>query len=112
MIPHILFAAARRRDTEEPETPPSAPAAPSNLSVYEYSSGTRFGIQWTLGDSSATHEMFRADVLYAPLAPGISSQDVGVKASNGTHTWKCRAFKSGLYSAFSSAITTSNGQLA
>jgi hypothetical protein len=79
----------------------SGPAgAPSSMSVYEYSGGTRFGIQCALGD-----------VLYTTTGAGVSSVDIGPKSGDGTHTWKARHLEDGTYSAFSDAITTNDGVL-
>jgi hypothetical protein len=90
----------------------SGPAgAPSSMSVYEYSGGTRFGIQCALGDSGATTEWFRDDVLYTTTGAGVSSVDIGPKSGDGTHTWKARHLEDGTYSAFSDAITTNDGVL-
>jgi hypothetical protein len=80
--------------------------APSGLSVYEYQGGSKYGIQWSNGDSSAQTELEDSGQL---LSAGTSSADQGVKAGSGAHTWKARHLKNGVYSSYSETISTFDG---
>ena len=83
--------------------------APSNLSVYEYGGGAKFGIQWDNGDETANTSLERDGVEEAFVAWGESVADIGLKAGDGEATWRARHWQNGVYSTYSATIDTVGG---
>jgi hypothetical protein len=104
-----LAAAAATEAEEGGGSEGGSLTAPSGLSVYEYSAGSRFGIQWTIGDATADTELYRDDVLYTTVGAGVSTVDIGLKSGDGSHTWKARHTSGASASAFSASLTTLDG---